>query len=172
MDEDIMQQGLLNMRKDSKLLEYWSELNNTEDAEKLREKMYLHILKYHYYTAETMYEFNDRIASLEDKQSKKGKAVVATINQQLLMLDYFRFFTKNDIFNSISSNEKKAKLLGILIDRSSDNIDKSLPMLNTGIRTISNLQFVKKVFEDAGLVEITKNIEEEIEKLKRVSNKK
>ena len=172
MDEDIMQQGLRDMRKDSKLLKYWSELKDTDDAEELREKIYSHILKYHYYAAETMYEFNDRIASLEDKQFKKRKTVVATINQQLLLLDYLRFFTKNDIFNSITSNEKKARFLGILIDRSSDNIDKSLPMLNTGIRTISNLEFVKKVFEDAGLIEIAKDIQEEIERLKRIPNKK
>lgn len=103
-----------------------------------------------------------------DKREGKNKNDTST-KQQLLILHYLGLLDKIPL-NTI----KKSKLLAKVLNKHFQNIKEDLTYIdvleleNSKIKTLNNLQEVKKVFEEAEMDEIVQKIELEILKLESI----
>ena len=173
MDEDDIQRALGDS-KDPRLRNMFASLRDAENGDEIREKMYNHIRRYHIYRAETLYELDNKIERLEKKVFGNQRSSLTVRAQQMLILYELGVFDSS-IFKKISSNKKKAKLLATLLNSSSDNIEGDLSILNlktSPLRSLVNLEFAQKVFEEAGLNEKVKEIEAEITQMNRAKKPK
>jgi len=105
-----------------------------------------------------------RVLELETKASKTARKTLTTRSQQILILKYLGFFSAKVDLNI--SNKKKSKLLSVLLNASSDNIEGDLSDLNkkiSSLKSSTNYDVLIQTFTEAGLKDIVREIEKDKE---------
>lgn len=111
---------------------------------------------------------SERIKTLEEKVFKTSRKSDTTRAQQMLLLKHLGFLEKLEPLNI--SKRAKAKLLSILLNASSENIEDDLTYINSPTSpttTKKNYEFLIKSFSEIGLTdqkEQAERILDEIEK--------
>jgi|GEM_PF-5038149 len=96
----------------------------------------------------------DRLEIIERRVFKSERKNRATRVQQILLLHHLGML--KPLLELDINQEMKAKILSIIVDASMDNIYNDLGQLKKerpDINTKNNIDFIYKVFEDAGLLE-------------------
>jgi hypothetical protein len=121
------------------------------------------------------YVITNRLAQLEKNTAKKAIKVLSTRAQQMLLLQQMGFF-ESAKFKSITSTKKKAKLLSYILNASADNIEGDLTAMNlknSYLKTVKNYELLIKTFQEAGLKDMEKAANKELDNiLKAAENKK
>ena len=117
---------------------------------------------------------NERLSELEKKVSKKVRKTISTRAQQMLLLQQMGFF-ENPYFKSIASTKRKAKLLAVLLNASSDNIEgdlSSMNLKNSPLKTVKNYELLIHTFEQAGLKDLAELADRELNSIINEKDKK
>lgn len=117
---------------------------------------------------------NERLNELEHKVFNKGKKAPSTRAQQMLLLQQMGFFESTH-FKNIASTKKKAKLLSVLLNASADNLEGDLSGMNSknsSLKTEKNYELLIKTFQDAGLKELEKDANIELDNILKATENK
>ncbi|WP_300433729.1 hypothetical protein [Christiangramia sp.] len=103
-----------------------------------------------------------KTAPIEKQSVKKDNSL--TLKQKLLVISYL-----NEISLSNVNNSQLAKILSQVLERSEENIRKTLTYLHAGkneVRTKNNLEKISKLFKDESFGEISEKIQQDLDKMK------
>lgn len=116
-------------------------------------------------TSYQLLELKDRIELLE-KKVFKGKRKSGTLKQKVLLFHYLGLFDR--IYALPISNVRKALLVSILIDEDHSNTKKAMekiPKAESDLKTPSNFQFLRDLFDEVELNELAAKAGLELQKL-------
>ena len=114
----------------------------------------------------TLSDIDDRIEQLEKKVFMGERKINSTRAQQMLLLHKLGFLESLKKFGM--GRTQKAKLLSMILNATPGNIAGDLSQIDlpyADIKTAENYQFIKKVFENAGLDDLANSTEIELNKL-------
>lgn len=106
-------------------------------------------------------DIDDRLTLIESRYLKTDKKTSTTRAQQILMLHHLGVLKKLDDYNI--SSKKKAKLLSILLNASSENIEDDLTVIHRKESKLiqkHNYEPIVKAFKEAGVKDIAQETDQ------------
>jgi len=121
---------------------------------------------------EALIDIDKRLNDIEHKINPTAKKILSNRSQQMLLLHHLGLLEKLNEFDI--SGKKKAKLLSILLNASSDNIEGDLhTILNpkSKLNTIANYKVINTAFKQAGIKQLADKTGDILKELESQKNK-